>query len=87
MLYSPEQLTPIYLELAGRVASALPPDIAKRLVWSRNAFRHGSKTDVVLFNAWDCEQTGLERNQFKNYESSLRAENLYWRMQTIYGEN
>ena len=66
MIYKPRQLTPVYLKLAAQVSASLPTDVAKRLVWSRGAFHHGSKTDMILFNAWHMQQTGLERNQF-NY--------------------
>jgi hypothetical protein len=66
MLQRPEDLTPIYLAMADAVSGRLPRVIAERLVWSRKAFRHSSKTDMVLFNAWDKWQTGLERNPF-NY--------------------
>jgi hypothetical protein len=84
MIYTPEQLTPIYLELSDQVSSALPADISERLVWSRNAFRHGSKTDVVLFNAWDSSQIGVERNQFNyclNYKPLRPEENRGWLLQ------
>ncbi len=85
MIYSPRRLTPIYLKMAEQISAALPTAVAERLVWSRNAFRHGSKTDMILFNAWDRQQTGLERNQFNyclNYKP-LRPEsgNHIWLLQ------
>jgi hypothetical protein len=66
MIYNLEDLSVVYARISEVVSSCLAPELADRLVWSRKPFRHGSKTDMVLFNAWDCEQTGLERNQF-NY--------------------
>lgn len=86
MLHRPEDLTPVYRAVADAVSRRLPPDIAERLVWSRKACRHSSKTDMILFNAWDKWQTGLERNQFNyclNYKP-LRPEDdgRIWLLQT-----
>lgn len=64
--FTPEELTPVYRQLAEEISAEIPDAISDRLVWGRKAIRHGSKTDMILFNAWDREQTGLERNQF-NY--------------------
>jgi hypothetical protein len=83
-LFNPKQLTSVYLELANRVLERLPADIAARLAWSRNAFRHSSKNDMILFNAWDREQTGLERNQFNyclNYKPLRPEDGHIWLLQ------
>jgi hypothetical protein len=84
MIYTPKHLTPVYLEVAKRTSAALPSDVASRLTWSRNAFRHGSKTDMILFNAWDRKQTGLERNQFNyclNYKPLRPEDGHIWLLQ------
>jgi len=86
MSFAIEELTPVYLQIAEAVMARLPSAIVERLVWSRKAFRHGSKTDMILFNAWDKFQTGLERNQFNyclNYKP-LRPEDggKIWLLQT-----
>lgn len=83
-LFEPKQLIPVYQELAQQVLQGLPAKIATRLVWRRNAFRHSSKNDMILFNAWDREQTGLERNQFNyclNYKPLRPEDGHIWLLQ------
>ena len=65
-MYSPDELTPVYREMFDQITGLLPGEIVDRLRSSRGAFRHQSKTDMILFNIWDKFQTGIELNQF-NY--------------------